>query len=68
MGAESLIDVTQVVLHRTSAHLGRPCATKPEGGDGRPEGIRGHEFGIQGLAPYWFEIEATGFIAQLYKQ
>ncbi len=60
MGAESLINVTQVVLHRTSAHLGRPCATKPEGGDGRPEGIRGMSL-VQ-------EIEATGFIKQLYKQ
>src|SRR5687767_9342279 len=28
-------------------HAGRPCATKPKGGDGRSEGVRGHEFGAR---------------------
>ena len=48
--------------HATSAYWNRELGVRYDGGQG--PGRSWLAFGYQGLAPYWFEVDATGYVGE----
>ena len=48
--------------HATSAYWNRELGVRYDGGEG--PGRSWLAFGYQGLAPYWFEVDATGYVGE----